>query len=154
MSDPAFDPARIFSALAAASVDYVAVGGMAVIAHGVVRATADVDIIPSPDQPDRLATAINALEGHPDGEPATAVDAALLSRDANMRFDTPAGQLDVLLAEPYRRLFADLRARAEVVDLDGTPIVVASRNDLVRLKAGTGRDRDLLDIGDLLALEE
>ncbi len=52
----------------------------------------------------------------------------------------------------YRRLFEDLRALA--LEVDGTPIVVASRNDLIRLKAGTGRDRDLLDIGDLLALEE
>lgn len=54
----------------------------------------------------------------------------------------------------YRRLFEDLRARALALEVDGTPIVVASRNDLIRLKAGTGRDRDLLDIGDLLALEE
>ena len=33
-------------------------------------------------------------------------------------------------------------------------MIVASRNDVIRLKAGTGRDRDLLDIGDLLAPEE
>lgn len=33
-------------------------------------------------------------------------------------------------------------------------MTVVSRNDLIRLKAATGRDRDLLDIGDLLALDE
>lgn len=33
-------------------------------------------------------------------------------------------------------------------------VVVASRNDLIRLQAGTGRDRDLLDIGDLIGLDE
>jgi hypothetical protein len=38
--------------------------------------------------------------------------------------------------------------------VEGTSVRVASRNDLIRLKAGSGRDRDLLDIGDLLALEE
>ena len=52
------------------------------------------------------------------------------------------------------RLYPDLRSRALSVDLDGVAVVVASRNDLIRLKAGTGRDRDLLDIGDLLALDE
>jgi hypothetical protein len=151
-----FDPARIFAALHAERVGYVAVGGIAVIAHGVVRATVDVDVVPSPDQEDlaRLAVAIRSLEGVPHGEPATPVTAELLGRDANMRFDTAVGQLDVLSAEPYRRLYPDLRARAAVVDLDGVEIVVASRNDLIRLKAGTGRDRDLLDIGDLLALDE
>jgi predicted nucleotidyltransferase len=90
----------------------------------------------------------------PHGEPETAVTPELLARDANMRFDTDAGQLDVLTSELYRRLYPELRTRAVVVDLDGVEIVVVSRNDLIRLKAGTGRDRDVLDIGDLLALEE
>lgn len=71
-----------------------------------------------------------------------------------MRFVSRAGQVDVLSAPQYSRLFDDLRARATTVDVDGTTVIVASRNDLIRLKAGTGRDRDLLDIGDLLALDE
>jgi hypothetical protein len=151
-----FSAPRIFEALAAERVAYVAVGAVAVIAHGVVRATRDVDLIPAPDAENlaRLADAIHALEGAPRGEPETPVSAELLARDANMRFDTAAGQLDVLCAEQYRRLFPELRARAVEVDLDGVRITVVSRNDLIRLKASTGRDRDLLDIGDLLALEE
>lgn len=40
------------------------------------------------------------------------------------------------------------------MEADRIPLRVASRNDLIRLKAGTGRDRDRLDIGDLLALDE
>lgn len=154
MSD--FDPAEIFAALAQARVDYVTVGGFAVIAHGVVRATVDVDIVPAsrPENHARLAEALLRLSAHPAGEPGTAITPQLLARDANMRFATSAGQLDVLGSSQYGRLFADLRARALALDVDGTPIIVVSRNDLIRLKAGTGRDRDLLDIGDLLALEE
>jgi hypothetical protein len=126
------------------------------IAHGVVRATVDVDIVPAPEEPNRqrLAAALAELDAHPAGEPDTPIDAALLGREANMRFLSRAGQIDVLSAAQYRRLFDDLRARAEEIDVDGTSVIVASRNDLVRLKAGTGRDRDLRDIGDLLALEE
>jgi len=152
-----FHAERILAALKADRVDYVAVGGVAVIAHGVVRATVVVDLIPStePANLERLAAAIRSLDGVPRGEPGTPVTAALLGRDANMRFDTAAGQLDVLSAEPHRRGYPELKARAVAVERDdGVRIVVVSRNDLIRLKAGTGRDRDLLDIGDLLALDE
>jgi hypothetical protein len=151
-----FEPARIFAALGEAAADYVAVGGMALIAHGVVRATLDVDIVPDPEPGNlsRLAEAIRSLGGSPHGEPETEVTAELLGRDANMRFGTDSGPLDVLLAEQYRRRYADLRSRSLSLELDGIALRVASRNDLIRLKAGSGRDRDLLDIGDLLALDE
>ena len=151
-----FDPERVFTALADHGVGYVAVGGLAVAAHGVVRATEDVDVIPDPDPAnlERLAAAINELDGAPYGEPGTAVDAALLSRDANMRFVTAAAQLDVLLADPYRRRYPELFARSELFKLGRAEIRVPSRADLILLKAGSGRDRDLLDIGDLLALDD
>jgi hypothetical protein len=157
VADPrAFRPERIFAGLAEADVRYVGVGAFAAIAHGVVRATVDVDIIPDTDAQnlERLAKAIRDLRGAPRGEPGTPVTAGLLARPANMRFDTDAGQIDVLGSEQYRRLFPDLYARSIVSEVDGVPVRIVSRNDLIRLKAGTGRDRDLLDIGDLLALEE
>ena len=132
------------------------VGAFALSAHGVVRATTDVDLIPAtgPAELERLVAALRELGAAPDGEPDTPVDAGLLGRDANMRFQTRAGQVDVLAAEQYRRLYPDLRSRALTVDVDGTPVTVVSKNDLIRLKAATGRDRDLVDIGDLLALDE
>jgi hypothetical protein len=121
-----------------------------------VRATEDVDIIPGPsaDNLARLVVAFQGLRAVPDGEPKTTVTVELLDHDANMRFQSDAGQIDVLAAGQYRALFDELRGRAVTVEVDGVPIVVVSRNDLIRLKAGTGRDRDVLDIGDLLALEE
>jgi len=151
-----FRPEKVFAALFAAGVDYVTVGAFAVIAHGVVRATVDVDLIPDtePDNLERLAQALLRLDAAPDGEPETPVSAALLGRDANMRFQSSAGQIDVLCSEAYQHLYPDLRARAIEAEVDGVTLVVVSRNDLIRLKAGTGRDRDLIDIGDLLALDE
>jgi hypothetical protein len=151
-----FQPERIFGALEAARVDYVTVGGFALVAHGVVRATEDVDIIPGPASANlsRLADALESLGAQPHGEPDTAITADLLARPANMRFETDAGQVDVLLADQYRSLFDELREDALTVDVDGTSVIVVSRNDLIRLKAGSGRDRDVLDIGELLALDE
>lgn len=152
----AFEPTRIFEALRVRNVDYVVIGAIAMAAHGVVRATTDVDIVPdtAPDNLERLAAAIADLGGAPHGEPETAVTVELLGRDANMRFDTEVGQLDVMCADRYRRVFRELRGRAERLEVDGAELIVASRNDLIILKAGSGRDRDLLDIGDLLASDE
>lgn len=126
------------------------------MAHGVVRATLDVDLIPAGDKENlqRLAEALDALGATPHGEAETPVSTRLLERDANMRFDTSAGQVDVLASAAYGDLYPDLRARAEVIALEEVDVIVASRADLIRLKAATGRDRDLLDIGDLLALDE
>ena len=39
------DPARVFATLDRHAVDYVTIGAFAVIAHGYVRATADVDLV-------------------------------------------------------------------------------------------------------------
>jgi hypothetical protein len=150
-----FRPEDIFRAFSDHGVDYVTVGAFALAAHGLVRATRDVDVIPSPDAGnlERLAQAITALGGVPHGEPDTPVTAELLARQANMRFETAAGQLDVLLDEQYRRRFPELASRAVAYEVGDVEVTVVSRNDLILLKAGTGRARDLVDIGDLLALE-
>jgi len=43
-----FAPERVVGALNGAGVGYVIVGGIAVAAHGVVRATRDLDLVPEP----------------------------------------------------------------------------------------------------------
>jgi len=54
------DLAALLAALHAAGVRHVVIGGVAVAAHGFVRATADVDLVPAPD-PDNLLALGNAL---------------------------------------------------------------------------------------------
>jgi hypothetical protein len=58
-----FEPERILAALNAAGVAYVIVGGIAVAAHGAIRATADVDVVPDPSATnlDSLAAVLNDL---------------------------------------------------------------------------------------------
>jgi hypothetical protein len=60
-----FDPRELATALHAGEVDYVIIGGLAVAAHGYVRATKDLDIVPSPEPAnlDRLARVLRTLEG-------------------------------------------------------------------------------------------
>jgi hypothetical protein len=67
MTEPTFAPERIVSALNAQDVAYVIVGGLAVAAHGVVRATRDVDLVPEPsaENLDRLAGTLTGLGAIP-----------------------------------------------------------------------------------------
>lgn len=65
---------------------------------------------------------------------------------------TPTPASSTCSPRPATPPLPELRAAALPVELAEAPVVVASRNNLIRLKAGSGRDRELLDIGDLLAL--
>lgn len=72
------DPARVFSTLDRYGVDYLTIGAFAVIAHGYVRATADIDLLARQDRDnlERLAAAFAALQARLRG-----VDADLLEID-------------------------------------------------------------------------
>ena len=70
-----------------------------------------------------------------------------------MRFTTTFGQLDLLLAHHWDGRYARLRAAAVRASAAGIEITIAGREDLIRMKSATGRERDLLDIGDLLAID-
>jgi hypothetical protein len=127
MSDPTFSPQEIFAALHRQGVDYVAIGGFAANAYGSRRLTLDVDIIPAPEGENyqRLAAALDEL-GAPE----------------SLKVSTAA--------TPYE----DLRRRAVEVEVRGTPIRIASLDDLIAMKRASGRPQDLRDIAELAELDE
>ena len=53
-------------------------------------------------------------------------------------------------APPYE----DLRKRAVEVEVRGTPVRIASLDDLIAMKRASGRQKDLRDIAELTASEE
>jgi hypothetical protein len=70
---------------------------------------------------------------------------------------TEYGRLDLLnfdLAEGMPKSYADLRARAVEVDLEGRIVAVAGLDDLIRMKRVAGREVDLSDIGALTRTDE
>ncbi len=158
MSERGFSPQEIFAALDRHGVDYVTIGGFAANAHGSRRLTLDVDIVPAPEEPnyERLAAALNEL-----GAPAIAVDSAFRELDPRDTFDlaranvlklaTAAGDLDVLNGAPGAPPYDDLRKRAVEVEVRGTPVWIASLDDLIAMKRASGRDKDLRDIAELTA---
>ncbi len=62
--DERFEPEQILAALNEHDVRYVVVGGFAVAAHGVVRATADLDLVVQLDWKNAaaLAAALTTIE--------------------------------------------------------------------------------------------
>ena len=152
------DPRLIFEALARNRVDYVVIGGVAVIAHGHTRNTRDVDLMAAADRTnlERLAAALRELDARLSGVDAHLLDvdvqdAATLASGANFTMETDAGGLDLFNEIPGAAPYEDLRERALVIDLDGLTVRVAGRDDLIRIKRAAGRPQDLDDIAALTA---
>lgn len=156
MSARPFSAETIFAALQRHGVDYVTIGGIAANAHGSRRVTLDVDIVPAPDGPnyERLAAALDEL-----GAPGSAVDSGFRDLDPRDGFDlacakvlklpTAAGDLDLFNAAIGAPPYEDLRKRAIEVEVRGTPVRIASLDDLIAMKRASGRPQDIRDIAEL-----
>jgi hypothetical protein len=142
---------QILDDLNRTGVRYVLIGGIALIRHGVVRATRDVDVILAPESEnlERLRALIVKW-------PATRPDGSQVPDDAvapgrTIHLATPHGELDVLAERLPPLSFAELSARAEIRRVDGVEAPICSLADLVALKRIAGRERDLVDLHDLEA---
>ncbi len=152
------DPRSIFECLARHAVDYIVIGGIAVIAHGHTRNTRDVDLVPSPKARNfaRLAAALREMGARLSGTDTHLLeidvyDPRTLGNGANFTLETDAGGLDVFSDVPGAPAYADLAARAMAVDLGGLEIRIAGLDDLIRMKQASGRPQDLGDIAALTA---
>jgi hypothetical protein len=155
---PPFDPRELLRRLTAAGVDFVVIGGIAVLLQGYARATRDLDI---------------AFEGG--AENLKALSSVLIGLDAKLRgiedqiefvpdertlagiellaLDTPAGWLDLQRRTPGVESYEALRRRAERVVLDDVSVLIASPDDLISMKRAAGRPQDLIDIAALEAIK-
>lgn len=142
---------RILEDLNGAGVRYVLIGGIALIRHGVVRATRDLDAVfdPSPTNVERIRALIERWDAtRPDGSP---VPSDGIAGDRTIHLATPHGDLDLLSDRSASINFGDLLERSETRRVDGVEAPICSLADLVALKRLAGRDRDLVDLADLEA---
>ncbi len=154
-----FDPSRIFETLDRHGVDYLTIGAWAVIAHGYVRATADIDFLARLDEENmvRLGAALSELNARLRGVDAEKLDInptdpQVLANGASFTMDTDAGPLDFLNDVPGAADYEELRSRARQVHAAGVTVWVVGYEDLIRMKEASGREQDLLDIHQLKAL--
>lgn len=152
---------EILKELGAHRVDFVVVGGIAVQAHGYIRGTGDVDLVPRPSllNLSRLGEALADLEAEMlrAASPVNVSDPQLLKHAPLIALLTRSGRLDLINIEHLAGApssFDELRSRALVVNLDGTAVPVAGLDDLVRMKRAAGRPQDLVDIGALTRDDE
>jgi hypothetical protein len=149
------DIQALLEELAAASVDYIVIGGVAVGFHGYVRATKDLDVVPAPDPRnlERLAAVLRALDAELDGaddfdvgELPDPLDPDVLAQGGNWVLQTRLGRFDIMQWQGESELWAMLSPTALGVDLDGLTVKVVSYADLVTLKQQAGRPSDLEDL--------
>jgi hypothetical protein len=150
-----FDLRALVAALHERSVEYVVVGGVAVTAHGYVRSTQDLDIVPDPEPVNlrRLADALVGLEavlplaGGRRFELAR--DLRLLERRQSMTLETREGGLDVVQRAPGVPSFATLAEDAVDAEVLGVPVRICSLPRLREMKVAGGRAQDLADLENL-----
>lgn len=147
----------LLRALVSHGVDFVIVGGIAVVAHGSARITRDLDICYATDQAnlDVLGAALLDLDARLRGvpEPVPFVpDGRALRRTTILTLDTDHGWIDLLAAPSGAPPYAALRQRAERVTFGDIAVLVASLDDLEAMKRAAGRPRDLIDVEEIAVI--
>ena len=154
----------IVRALNEAGVRYLIAGGLAVVAHGFVRFTADVDMVLDLDAENvrRAVSALSSLGYRPRAPVplerfAEAQERSRLVSERGMTVFSlfspghVATELDLFVELPFDfELVYARAARLEVAP--GTPAPFVSIEDLVEMKRKAGRPQDLLDIERLESL--
>jgi len=153
-------PRDIFEVLVRHRVDFVVIGGVAVVGHGSTRVTQDVDFVAATDADNltRLEAALAELDAQLWGVDAHLLgidlDAATLADGGNFTLVTRAGGLDFFNEVPGGAPYEEVRARSVPVDLgDGLLIRIAGVDDLIAMKRAAGRPRDIKDIATLTHIE-
>src|ERR1041385_1785695 len=151
---PDFRPAPLIGVLVRAGVDFVVIGGVAVVIQASPRFTRDLDISYATDTAnlERLGAVLIALDaklrGVEDDVPFTP-DARTLRHTQMLRLTTRDGDLDLLTDPPGSPGYPALRRHADIVDLDGNSARIASLEDLSEMKRAAGRPQDVIDIESL-----
>ncbi|HEX7298399.1 MAG TPA: hypothetical protein VF257_05295 [Solirubrobacteraceae bacterium] len=154
------NPRLIFETLTRHGVDFVAIGGWAVIGHGSTRNTLDVDFVAATDPENliRLEAALAELEAQLWGVDAHLLgidlDARTLAEGGNFTLVTRAGGLDFFNEVPGGAPYEQVRARSIAADLgEGVEIRIAGVADLIAMKRAAGRPQDVRDIATLTEIE-
>ena len=150
-------PLDILKALNRAGVQYLVIGGVAVIYHGVPRTTFDLDLSVwlAPDNLQRLGAAMEAMGFVPKAPVAVTGLASVRTRRewtqrkgmkvfAFEELKSPFRLVDVMV-KPLRNFHQVYRRRVEVHD-QGVTIPLMPIPQLIQTKTRTGRPKDKEDV--------
>lgn len=158
------DVVELLKGLVRHQVDFVVVGGVAVVQHGFSRTTRDLDVVPAPSAANinRLWDALGELEARPADSPdlraaehAVSFSRESLGQGGSWELETRYGLLHILqyLVAKVENAddYAGLRDRAAAIGYDFGTVRYVGYRDLIDLKYIAGRAQDMMDIR---ALEE
>ena len=136
----------VLRAFDTAGLEYILIGAVAMGSHGLIRATEGVDffIRDTSDNIERLRAALQAAYGSdPHIDDISSAD--LLGDYAVVRYVPPSGDLyfDVMTRLGEAASFETIEA--EVKEIDGTHVRVATPSALYQMKKGTVRPQDRVD---------
>ena len=150
------DPDAVLRALVERGVEFVVIGGLAVAAHGYVRGTKDIDIVPNPERGNLalLYDALVALAAEPiesgdfrPDELPVAFDVDGLSHGGNWALRTLRGRLDILQCAAGFDSYEQLQSHALELELRGVGrVLFAGYGDLVAMKEAAGRPQEHEDL--------
>lgn len=150
--------AQLIAALASHAVDYVVVGGVALVARGGSRLTNDLDIVyeRSKANLDRVVAALGPLHPRLRGAPPELpffFDTRTLHSGLNFTLVTDLGEIDLLGEVTGLGGYAEALPLSGVLPLFGRDVRVLDLAGLERTKRATGRAKDLLDLEMIEALK-
>ena len=160
MHSPAeFKPEAVIRLLGRHEVRYVLISGLAAVTHGAPLVTQDIDLCYARDVEnlERLADALREVHADVRGaEPGLPfrLDARTLAKGDSFTFTTEIGWVDILGTPTGVSGYDDLARTADVFELFGHRVLVASVDDLIRMKRAAGRPKDLLALEELGALRD
>jgi hypothetical protein len=151
----ALDLRSLLELLHARKVRFVVIGGVAVAAHGYIRGTADLDLVPDPD-PENLKRVADVLDELEATLPTVknrrfdrTSDAGVIRRGGNVTADTTFGGIDVVQRARGVPSYSQLDADAVETELLGIPVRVCSLARLREMKETQGRPEDKADLANL-----
>ena len=140
------DFVEILSALCAAGAEFLIIGAHALAAHGIPRATGDLDIWvrPTPSNAERVLIALRNF-----GAPLFDLTAADLARaDTVFQIGIVPCRIDILTSISGVE-FDEAWTRRMSIEVEGLPVACIGRADLMTNKRAAGRPQDLADVARL-----
>jgi predicted nucleotidyltransferase len=155
---PPLEAEELLRRLTAAGVDFVVIGGIALVLLGSPRMTRDLDVVFAPDDAnlDALGGVLVDLEARlraVDEDVPFVADAATLRNAQLLTLTTSAGWFDVHRSVDGAPPYPQLRSNAERYDLGGFSVLVASPDDMIAMKQAAGRPQDLVDVETIAAIK-
>ncbi len=139
---------KALSVLDRHGVRFIVIGAFSAVAQGYPLPTVDIDITPSrdPENLERLATALTELGAEvrlPGGETHSfPIDARFIGNSDSWTLATSFGDVDILFQPSGTNGYEDLRQDAVEITLRGTPVLLASLRDVIRMKEASNRPKD------------